>query len=272
MGHGIAQVSAMAGYVTRLFDVDEAAVSAGLGRIRANLDKGVERARVEPEAREQALGRLSAHVRLEEAAAGAGVVIEAAPERLELKRDILSACAAAAADGAVLATNTSSISIARIAAGVPDRGRVIGMHFFNPVHIMALLEIVRGTDTTDATVETAREVGRRMGKTPIVVKDSPGFASSRLGVAIGLEAIRMLEEGVASAEDIDTAMTLGYRHPMGPLRLGDLVGLDVRLDIARYLHRELGSPRFEPPALLERMVADGKLGQKTGEGFYHWDA
>jgi len=271
MGHGIAQVAAMAGFTTRLFDVDERAVTDGLGRIRANLEEGVERGKVEPEVRERAFERLSAHVRLEDAAAGAGVVIEAAPERLELKRDILSACAAAAADGAVLATNTSSISITRIAEGVPDRGRVIGMHFFNPVHIMALLEIVRGADTTGATVETARAVGRRMGKTPIVVKDSPGFASSRLGVAIGLEAIRMLEEGVASAEDIDTAMTLGYRHPMGPLRLGDLVGLDVRLDIARYLHCELGSPRFEPPALLERMVAEGKLGKKSGQGFYRWE-
>ena len=148
---------------------------------------------------------------------------------------------------------------------------MIGMHFFNPAHIMALVEIVRGAETSDETVAKAREVAERLGKTPIVIADSPGFASSRLGLALGLEAIRMVEEGVASPEDIDTAMMLGYRHPMGPLKLGDLVGLDVRLDIARYLHEALGSPVFEPPALLERMVAAGRLGRKSGRGFYRWD-
>ena len=171
----------------------------------------------------------------------------------------------------MLATNTSSLSISRIAEGLPSPERVIGLHFFNPVHIMALVEIVRGVETSDETVAQARDVAERLGKTPIVIADSPGFASSRLGLALGLEAIRMVEEGVASPEDIDTAMVLGYRHPMGPLKLGDLVGLDVRLDIARYLYESLRSPIFEPPALLERMVAEGRLGRKSGRGFYRWD-
>jgi len=270
MGHGIAQVAAMAGYATRLFDIDEEAVAAGSRRIEANLDKGIRRGKVEPEVRDRAIAALTTHTVLAEAADGADAIIEAAPEKLELKRQILAECADAAGPDTLLATNTSSLSIGGIAEPVPAPARVLGMHFFNPVHIMALLEIVRGPETSAESVERARAIGERMGKTPIVVHDSPGFASSRLGVVLGLEAIRMLEEGVASAEDIDTAMRLGYRHPMGPLRLGDLVGLDVRLDIARYLHRELGSPRFEPPALLERMVAEGKLGQKTGEGFYRW--
>ncbi|MDX1393657.1 MAG: 3-hydroxyacyl-CoA dehydrogenase family protein [Gemmatimonadota bacterium] len=271
MGHGIAQVLAMSGTPTRLFDIDADALDEAVRRIEANIVKGIERGKVEEPALERARAALTMHDDLATAATGVEAVIEAAPERLSLKQDLLTACADAAGPEALLATNTSSLSIGAIAAAVPGPGRVIGMHFFNPVHIMALLEIVRGAETTDDTVARAREIGDRMGKTSILVNDSPGFASSRLGVVLGLEAIRMLEEGVASAEDIDTAMRLGYRHPMGPLRLGDLVGLDVRLDIARYLHRELGSPRFEPPALLEHMVAEGKLGQKTGEGFYRWD-
>ncbi len=271
MGHGIVQVAAMAGYSTRMFDIDPEALESGRARIQANLDKGVDRGKVEPAIRESALAAISTHSDLAEAASGANVIIEAAPERLELKQELLAQCAEAAGPGALLGTNTSSLSIGRIAEAVPGPERVVGMHFFNPVYIMALLEIVRGERTSEESVERARSIGDRIGKTPIVVKDSPGFASSRLGVVLGLEAIRMLEEGVASAEDIDTAMRLGYRHPMGPLKLGDLVGLDVRLDISRYLYRELGSPRFEPPALLERMVEEGKLGQKTGEGFYRWD-
>lgn len=271
MGHGIAQVAAMAGFETRLFDVDESALATALERIEANLDKGIAREKVAPVQKEAALAALSTTADRDEAIRGAGIVIEAVPERLELKRDLLAHAAGTAAPGALLATNTSSLSIARIAEGVDRPERVIGMHFFNPVHIMALVEIVRGPDTSDATVERARALADRLDKTPIVVTDSPGFASSRLGIALGLEAIRMVEEGVASPEDIDTAMTLGYRHPMGPLRLTDLVGLDVRLDIARYLHRELGTSRFEPPALLERMVEEGKLGKKSGEGFYVWE-
>ncbi len=271
MGHGIAQVAAMAGYETRLFDVIPEALDAARGRIEANLAKGIERGKVTPDEMKLALDALRTFDDLERAAEDAAIVIEAVPERLQLKQTLLCACAAAATEGALLASNTSSLSITRIAEMVPGPERVVGMHFFNPVHIMALVEIVRGGRTSDDTIERTRAVAERMGKTPIVVADSPGFASSRLGVALGLEAIRMVEEDVATPEDIDTAMVLGYRHPMGPLELGDLVGLDVRLDIARYLHEALGSPRFEPPALLERMVAEGKLGKKSGQGFYRWE-
>ncbi|MXW66152.1 MAG: 3-hydroxyacyl-CoA dehydrogenase family protein [Gemmatimonadales bacterium] len=271
MGHGIAQVAAMSGYDTRLFDVMPEALETARERIEANLRKGIQRGKVTAEARDRALGGLSYSRYLGEAADGVGIAIEAVPEKLDLKQKVLARCGEAAADGALLATNTSSLSITALAEGLPSPDRVIGMHFFNPVHIMALVEIVRGAGTSDETVARAREVAERLGKTPIVIADSPGFASSRLGLALGLEAIRMVEDGVASAEDIDTAMMLGYRHPMGPLKLGDLVGLDVRLDIARYLHEALGSPVFEPPALLERMVAAGRLGRKSGRGFYRWD-
>ena len=271
MGHGIAQVAAMSGYETRLFDIMPEALEAASERIEANLRKGIQRGKVSSGERERALAGLTFTRYLSEAADGVGIAIEAVPENLDLKQRVLSACAEAAADDAVLATNTSALSITAIAERLPSPERVIGMHFFNPVHIMALVEVVRGAETSDDTVARAREAVERLGKTPIVIADSPGFASSRLGLALGLEAIRMVEEGVASPEDIDTAMMLGYRHPTGPLKLGDLVGLDVRLDIARYLHEALESPVFEPPALLERMVAAGRLGRKSGRGFYRWD-
>jgi 3-hydroxybutyryl-CoA dehydrogenase len=269
MGHGIAQVAALAGYDVRLTDVSDEALEKAMGRVEAQLDKGVELGKVEPDVRDAALGRLRATSEAAEAMAGAEIVVEAVPEVLELKQEILAGAAEVVQPNTLLATNTSSLSITAIAEAVPGQERVVGMHFFNPVHIMALVEIVRGDRTAPDAVERAREAAERMGKTPIVVVDSPGFASSRLGIALGLEAIRMVEAGVASAEDIDRAMELGYRHPMGPLRLTDLVGLDVRLEIARYLHRELGD-RFQPPELLEQMVEEGKLGKKSGRGFYVW--
>jgi 3-hydroxybutyryl-CoA dehydrogenase len=269
MGHGIAQIAALAGYDVRLTDVSEEALESAMGRVRAQLDKGVELGKVEPEVRDAALGRLRATSDAAEAVAGAEIVVEAVPEVLKLKQEILASAAEIVKPDALLATNTSSLSITAIAEAVPGQERVVGMHFFNPVHIMALVEIVRGDRTAPDAVERAREAAERMGKTPIVVVDSPGFASSRLGIALGLEAIRMVEAGVASAEDIDRAMELGYRHPMGPLRLTDLVGLDVRLEIALYLQRELGD-RFRPPELLEQMVEEGKLGKKSGRGFYFW--
>jgi 3-hydroxybutyryl-CoA dehydrogenase len=188
---------------------------------------------------------------------------------MDLKHAIFREVDAAAPARALFGTNTSSLSIAAIAAVVANPARVIGMHFFNPVHIMKLLEIVHHDANTDATVAAVRAVGERIGKTPIVVRDVPGFASSRLGIAIGLEAMRMVQDGVASAADIDTAMKLGYGFPMGPLELTDLVGLDVRLHIADYLAAELG-PRFSAPDVLREKVAAGKHGKKTGEGFYRW--
>jgi len=271
MGVGIAHVTALSGRDTRLFDVDAEALDRARERIRSGLERGIELGKVDPARRDAALGRLRTTADLAEAADGADLVIEAVPERLELKREILARVAEIVSAGCVLGSNTSSLSISAIAEPVPGAERVIGLHFFNPVPAMALVEIVRGDRTAERVVETARAFAVELGKTPIVVRDSPGFATSRLGVALGLEAIRMLEEGVASAEDIDRAMELGYRHPMGPLRLTDLVGLDVRLEIARHLHRELGGDRFRPPDLLERLVAEGRLGKKSGRGFYDWD-
>jgi 3-hydroxybutyryl-CoA dehydrogenase len=178
---------------------------------------------------------------------------------------------AAAPPGAILASNTSSLSVTEIAKAASRPERVVGMHFFNPPYVLTLLEIVRAASTSDQTVERVRAIGARMGRDMIVVADSPGFATSRLGVVLGLEAMRMLEQGVASAEDIDRAMKLGYRHPMGPLELSDLVGLDVRLHIAEHLHAELGGEQYRPPEILRRLVREGKLGKKTGEGFRRWE-
>jgi 3-hydroxybutyryl-CoA dehydrogenase len=270
MGHGIAQVAAVAGYRVVLRDVTEELVSRGLKAIESNLSKGVERGKVTAEEKERALSNLSTTTALEETA-GAELFIEAVPERLELKRETLAAIERLATSDFIFATNTSSLSITEIAEGCESAPRVVGMHFFNPVHIMRLVEIVVGRETAPETVESVRAVASKMKKEPIVVRDVPGFASSRLGVALGLEAMRMVEEGVADAKDIDTAMELGYNHPMGPLRLTDLVGLDVRLHIADYLHARLGAERFRPPDILRRMVAEGKLGKKSGEGFYKWN-
>jgi 3-hydroxybutyryl-CoA dehydrogenase len=271
MGHGIAQVCAAGGHDTRLFDADPEALAMARARIEANLERGVELGKLDAGRRDAAMARLRLEADFDSAVAGADLVIEAVPERLELKRELLSRAAATVAGDAILASNTSSLSISAIADPVPGQERVIGLHFFNPVHIMTLVEVVRGDRTAERVVESARTFAVGLGKRPIVVRDSPGFASSRLGVALGLEAIRMVQDKVASPEDIDLAMELGYRHPMGPLRLTDLVGLDVRLEIARYLHDELGGERFRPPELLERMVSEGKLGKKSGQGFYRWE-
>ena len=270
MGHGIAQAAAAAGYEVILRDIGEELVAKGLRAIESNLAKGVERGKVSEEERERALANIRATTRLEEAR-GSELFVEAVPELLDLKRETLRAVEELNDSDFVFATNTSSLSITEIAEGSRRPGRVVGMHFFNPVHIMRLVEIVVGRETSADTVEAVRAVAVRMRKEPIVVRDVPGFASSRLGVVLGLEAMRMVEEGVAAAKDIDTAMELGYNHPMGPLRLTDLVGLDVRLHIAEYLHARLGSERFRPPDILRRMVAEGKLGRKSGEGFYRWE-
>jgi 3-hydroxybutyryl-CoA dehydrogenase len=270
MGHGIAQVAAQAGCPVRLADSVPGAAELAVRRIRANLDGAVARGKTDAAARDAALSRLEVAPSGADAARGADVVIEAVPERLDLKQALVREVAAVVGDETVIASNTSSLSIGSIASAARRPSRVVGMHFFNPVHIMKLVEVVVHDATADTVRERAVALGRAMGKEPIVVRDSPGFASSRLGLALGLEAMRMLEAGVASAEDIDKAMTLGYNHPMGPLRLTDLVGLDVRLAIADYLHAALGSEVFAPPAILRRMVSEGRLGRKSGRGFHEW--
>ena len=269
MGHGIAQVCAAAGFTVHVSDPSEAARAKGIEGVRASLDRMVAKAKMTAAQRDEVLGRIAWGGDLGAAVDGAGVVIEAVPERIELKRDLLQRVDALAPDTALLGSNTSSLSITELGSTLRDASRLVGLHFFNPVPVMELLEIVRGVRTSEATIDRALAFAARLPKTPIVVRDMPGFATSRLGVALGAEAIRMLEQGVASAEDIDRAMELGYRHPMGPLRLTDLVGLDVRLAILDHLHREVGE-QFRAPPLLRQMVRAGKLGKKSGEGFYKW--
>src|SRR5213078_1928391 len=270
MGHGIALVAAGSGYRVILRDVDLDSLARGVQAIERNLEKGIKLAKLTEDDRDQTLQRIRGTTRLEEAAQ-ADLIIEAAPEQLQLKQELLQELESLAQHPFYFATNTSSLSITEIAKASQHPGRVVGMHFFNPVHLMRLVEIVVGKATAEETIETEREVGRRLRKECIVVQDVPGFASSRLGVALGLEAMRMFEQGVASAPDIDKAMELGYNHPIGQLKLTDLVGLDVRLNIAEYLHRELGSETFRPPQILRQLVDEGKLGKKTGEGFYAWN-
>jgi 3-hydroxybutyryl-CoA dehydrogenase len=269
MGHGIAQVAAAAGYCVIMRDLNSAALERGGQAIERNLAKAIELKKISESERDEIVGRISRVTSLEEIS-GVDLVIEAAPENLELKQALLRDTEALVGRDCLFATNTSSLSIGEVAAASSRPENVVGMHFFNPVHIMRLVEIVVGEQTSRETIATVREVATRMKKEPIIVRDVPGFASSRLGVTLGLEAMRMVEQGVASARDIDTAMELGYNHPMGPLRLTDLVGLDVRLHIAEYLHGKLGSESFRPPEILRRMVSEGKLGKKSGEGFYKW--
>jgi 3-hydroxybutyryl-CoA dehydrogenase len=267
MGAGIASVLAGAGLATELVEPSEELAAAGVERARAMIAEGVERAKITAADGAAAERRLRAVVGIERATPRPRLLIEAVPERIELKREVLAA--AEALDPALLATNTSGISIDSLAAPLADPERFLGLHFFNPVPAMALVEVVIGAHTSERARAAATGLVAELGKEPIVVADSPGFASSRLGLALGLEAIRMVEAGVASAADIDRAMVLGYRHPVGPLRLTDIVGLDVRLDIARNLRDAYGE-RFAPPPLLEAMVAEGRLGKKSGRGFFDW--
>lgn len=269
MGHGIAHVAAQMGARVHLYDAMRGAAQAGVTKIGRNLDKGVELGKIQPAERDAAVARVTAFDELTPACKGVDCVIEAVPEHLELKREIFASVDGIAPRHALLATNTSSLPVGEIATSVRDPGRLIGMHFFNPVHLMKLVEVVRHGASSPAAVALAVALAEKLGKTPIVVTDSPGFASSRLGLVLGLEAMRMVEQGVASAADIDTAMKLGYGHPMGPLELTDLVGLDVRLGIADYLSGALGEA-FAAPEILRAKVAGGKLGKKTGEGFYRW--
>lgn len=269
MGHGIAQVCAHAGLRVTMTDVSEAAAARGKEQIAKSVDRMVQKGRLAAEDKERILSAIALSTDPVAAAEGADLVVEAVPERMDLKLELVRKVSERAPAHAIVATNTSSLSVTEIAGVAKDASRVVGLHFFNPVPVMELLEIVRAMQTSDETVARARAFGAKIGKRAIVVKDAPGFATSRLGVILGCEAIRMLEQGVASAEDIDLAMELGYRHPMGPLKLTDLVGLDVRLMILDHLHKELGE-QFRPPSLLRQMVRAGRLGRKAGRGFYEY--
>ncbi|MBQ1041853.1 MULTISPECIES: 3-hydroxyacyl-CoA dehydrogenase family protein [unclassified Micromonospora] len=268
MGLGIAYVAAGAGYAVELVEVDPARGAEAVRRLGELWDRGVQRGKLTEEAATANRERVTLRAGLTEVAEGPDVIVEAVPERLDLKRAVLRE--AESRRPALLGSNTSSIPIAELAAGLERPADFVGLHFFNPVWAMALLEIVVGPATAPQTTEAAVALAGRLGKDPVVVRDMPGFATSRLGVTLGLEAIRMVADEVASPADIDKAMVLGYRHPIGPLELTDLVGLDVRLDIARTLQAAYGD-RFAPPPLLVEMVADGKLGKKSGQGFYTWE-
>lgn len=268
MGSGIAQSLLQAGATVWLVEADELRAAQAQARVQQGLSLAFKR-EADPTAQvTEAMRRLTAFVGLP-TALGPALVIETVPERSELKASVLAEASRLWPD-AVIATNTSALSVTDLARSVEGPSRFIGMHFFNPVPRSALIELVLGPETAEQTARSATGWVERLGKESIEVKDSPGFATSRLGVLLGLEAVRMVEEGVASAEAIDRGMKLGYRHPMGPLELSDLVGLDVRLAIAEDLERRLG-PRFEPPELLRDMVARGDLGKKSGHGFYDWD-
>lgn len=270
MGAGIAGLCVRAGHDVWLQDVDPGALEAALDRVRATLDGSVERGLLTDDEHYAALARLETTTDLADAAARAGVAVEAVPEDLELKREVHADIATHAPEDATLATNTSSLSVTAVASALDRPERFVGLHFFNPPRAMELVEVVRGERTADTTVAFAERFVEGLERTPVVVTDSPGFATSRLGVALGAEAMRTVEQGVAEPAAVDRAMELGYDHPVGPLELTDIVGLDVRLDVLEYLHEELGE-RFRPPQVLRRKVRAEKLGKKAGEGFYIWD-
>ena len=269
MGRGIAQVSAMGGYSTQMVDVSDDILRAAQDNIRKELEKGVSLGKLSAEQRDEALKNLILEKDPEEAARTADLVIEALPEDMKLKVDTFARLDKVAPADTVFASNTSSLSVTEMAAVTTRAPRFLGMHFFNPVHKMKLLEIVKALETTPEVVKIAEEVGRRMGKETVVVRESPGFITSRINAMIGNEAFYMLQEGVATAEDIDKAVKLGLNHPMGPLEMGDMVGLDTRLHVLEYLHETLGD-KFRPCPLMAQYVKAGRLGRKVGRGVYDY--
>ena len=269
MGRGIAYAAALGGFRTRLHDVSSEALEQAFARIRRDLDEGVARGKATREEAEAAAARMSPAPSLDEAAAAADFVIEAVPEDLALKLPVFARLDAVCRPEVVLASNTSALSVAEIAAATRRPERVIGMHFFNPVPRMKLVEIVRALDTGEEAVRATTEVARRMGKETVLVRESPGFVTSRINALIGNEAFHMLQEGVASAADIDKALKLGLNHPMGPFEMVDLVGLDTRLAVLEFLHRSLGE-KYRPAPLLVQHVKAGRLGRKAGRGVYDY--
>jgi 3-hydroxybutyryl-CoA dehydrogenase len=269
MGHGIAHAAIAAGYATAMYDVSDAAVAKGKSAIDAVISKSIELGKLTAADGDAMRARLRTSTSVADAVRDADVVIEAAPEKIDLKLALFSAVEEAAPAHAVFASNTSALSITEMAAVLAAPGRLGGMHFFNPVHRMKLIEVVKALDTTPETIAVMEEVSAKMGKETVLVKESPGFVTSRINAMIGNEAFYMLQEGVASARDIDKALKLGLNHPMGPFELVDLVGLDTRLSILQYLHRTLGE-KFRPCPLLEQHVAEGRLGRKAGRGVYDY--
>ena len=270
MGSGIAQVCAQSGWETRLFDAFPESLEKGMNNINNFWDKGISKGKTSLEEKEKWSSNLKLYTNLNKAVEDTDLVIEAVPEIMKLKKEIFVKLEKIAPKHAILATNTSSLPISSIANVTTCPERIIGMHFFNPVPIMKLLELVKHDKCSEETISFAQSIGKVMGKETIVVKDVPGFATSRLGVVLGNEAIRMLSEGVASASDIDLAMKLGYKHPMGPLELSDLVGLDVRKDILNSLADAFDDEAYRPHQLLNKLVSEGSLGKKTNKGIYNW--
>jgi 3-hydroxybutyryl-CoA dehydrogenase len=269
MGHGIAHAAIAGGYDTRMYDVSDAAVEKGHAAIEQIVKKGVELGKTSQGEADAMLRRLAVTTSLADALGDADFIVEAAPEQIDLKLALFAQIEQHAPSGAIVASNTSALSITEMAGSLKDPGRVAGMHFFNPVHKMKLVEIVRALETRPATLEAAEEVSRRMGKETVLVRESPGFITTRVNASIGNEAFYMLMEGVASARDIDKALKLGLNHPMGPFELVDLVGLDTRLSILEYLHRSLGE-KYRPCPLLAQYVKAGRLGRKVGKGVYEY--
>jgi 3-hydroxybutyryl-CoA dehydrogenase len=270
MGTGIAHAFASAGFATVLVDSNAAAAERALASVAKILDDGVRLGKLAADVAQAAKARLVAVADLAQASEGAALLVETVTEHLAVKQSVVATAAARMLPGALVATNTSALSVTEIATAVPLPERVVGMHFFNPVHKMKLVELVRGLATSDATVALARDYAQALGKQAIIVNESPGLTTSRMSALAGNEAMWMLQEGVASAEDIDTALRLGFNHPMGPLELGDLTGWDTRLSVLKYLHSTLGD-KFRPCPLIIKMVAAGRLGRKTGAGVYRYD-
>jgi 3-hydroxybutyryl-CoA dehydrogenase len=269
MGTGIAHAFSTSGYATVLVDSNAEALARAEQAISKIFADGIKLGKLDPADAAAAAARLTVSTELEVAAAGAVLLVETVTEKLDVKKAVIAQALAVLAEGAIIATNTSALSVTEIAASVPNPERVIGMHFFNPVHKMKLVELVRGLATSDATVATARAYCDAIRKTSIVVNESPGLTTSRMSALLGNEAMYMLQEGTATAEDIDTALRMGFNHPMGPLELGDLTGWDTRLNVLRYLHSTLGE-KFRPCPLIIKMVAAGRLGRKSGHGVYQY--